>query len=73
MFHWILNGCCFGCCSCKKNPELGFSGETTTTETYVFGVAPAMKNQYEAFGESNVENDGCKCGSDCKCDPCTCT
>ncbi|KAL0675895.1 hypothetical protein Bca4012_003876 [Brassica carinata] len=59
--------------NCKKNPDLGFSGETTTTETFVFGVAPAIKNQYEAYGESNVENDGCKCGSDCKCDPCTCT
>ncbi|CAF2126838.1 unnamed protein product [Brassica napus] len=64
--------CVSGCCG-GQNPELGFSGETTTTETFVFGVAPAMKNQYEAFGESNVENDGCKCGSDCKCDPCTCT
>ncbi|XP_018489432.1 metallothionein-like protein 2A [Raphanus sativus] len=66
-----VNGCCGGC---KKYPDLGFSGETTTSETFVSGVAPAMKNQYEASGESNAENDGCtcKCGSDCKCDPCTC-
>ncbi|WZY96021.1 hypothetical protein YC2023_068350 [Brassica napus] len=52
-------------------PDLGFSGESTTTETFVFGVAPAMKNQYEASGEGVAENDACKCGSDCKCDPCT--
>ncbi|KAL0799362.1 hypothetical protein Bca101_054537 [Brassica carinata] len=65
-----VSGCCGGC---KKYPDLGFSGETTKTETFAYGVAPAMKNQYEAYGESNVENDRCKCGSDCKCDPCTCT
>ena len=53
-------------------PDLGFSGESTTTETFVFGVAPTMKNQYEASGEGSAENDACKCGSDCKCDPCTC-
>lgn len=53
-------------------PDLGFSGETTTTETFVFGVAPVMQNQYEASGEGNAENDACKCGPDCKCDPCTC-
>ncbi|KAJ0249547.1 hypothetical protein HA466_0150230 [Hirschfeldia incana] len=64
-------GCGSGC-TCKKYPDLGFSGETTKAESLVFGVAPAMENQYEAFGESNDENDGCKCGSDCKCDPCTC-
>ncbi|KAG2318387.1 hypothetical protein Bca52824_011600 [Brassica carinata] len=65
-----VSGCCGGC---KKYPDLGFSSETTKTETFAYGVAPAMKNQYEAYGESNVENDGCKCGSDCKCDPCSCT
>lgn len=65
--------CGNGCGGCKMYPDLGFSGETTTTETFVLGVAPAMKNQYEASGESNnAENDACKCGSDCKCDPCTC-
>ena len=64
--------CGNGCGGCKMYPDLGFSGESTTTETFVFGVAPAMKNQYEASGEGVAENDACKCGSDCKCDPCTC-
>ncbi|CAA7033625.1 unnamed protein product [Microthlaspi erraticum] len=64
--------CGNGCGGCKRNPDLGFTAETTTTETFVFGVAPAMKNQYEASDESSAENDACKCGSDCKCDPCTC-
>ncbi|KAL0838071.1 hypothetical protein Bca101_089961 [Brassica carinata] len=58
---------------CKMYPDLlGFSGEKATTEAFVFGVAPVMKNQYEASGDGNAENDACKCGSDCKCDPCTC-
>ncbi|CAA7021222.1 unnamed protein product [Microthlaspi erraticum] len=65
--------CGNGCGGCKMYPDLGFSGETTTTETLVLGVAPAMNSQYEASGETFVaENDACKCGSDCKCDPCTC-
>ena len=59
--------------SCKMYPDLSFSGETTTTETVVLGVAPSMNSQYEASGETFVaENDACKCGSDCKCNPCTC-
>uniref|UniRef100_A0A0D3BQS3 Metallothionein-like protein n=1 Tax=Brassica oleracea var. oleracea TaxID=109376 RepID=A0A0D3BQS3_BRAOL len=53
--------------------DLSFSGETTTTETLVLGVAPAMNSQYEASGETSfAENDACKCGSDCKSNPCTC-
>ncbi|CAN7037214.1 hypothetical protein BRARA_B00047 [Brassica rapa] len=65
---------CDGCKGCKMYPDLGFSGETTTTQTLVLGVAPSMNSQYEASGETFfAENDGCKCGSDCKCDnPCTC-
>jgi len=55
--------------SCKRYPDL----ENTATETLVLGVAPAMNSQYEASGETFVaENDACKCGSDCKCNPCTC-
>ncbi|CAN6805017.1 hypothetical protein Bca4012_000088 [Brassica carinata] len=68
--------CCGGNCGCgccKMYPDLSFSGETTTTETLVLGVAPSMNSQYEASGETFVaENDACKCGSDCKCNPCTC-
>ncbi|KAF3544489.1 hypothetical protein DY000_02000074 [Brassica cretica] len=67
-------GCkCVGCGGYKMYPDLSFSGETTTTETLVLGVAPSMNSQYEASGETFVaENDACKCGSDCKCNPCTC-
>ncbi|CAN8270032.1 unnamed protein product [Cochlearia groenlandica] len=64
------SGC--SCSCCKRNPDVGFSGEASATETLIYGVGPVTKNQYEASGERNVENDACKCGSDCKCDPCTC-
>ncbi|KAK7856800.1 metallothionein-like protein 2 [Quercus suber] len=48
--------------------------EKTSTETIITGVAPAkMDAQSEgsemSFGE---ENGGCKCGSNCTCDPCSC-
>ncbi|XP_010558323.1 PREDICTED: metallothionein-like protein type 2 [Tarenaya hassleriana] len=62
--------CGNGCGGSKMYPDLGFSGESTTTaETLVLGVAPEMKAEY---GEASGENGGCKCGSDCQCNPCTC-
>ena len=52
-------------------PDMSFS-EKTTTETLIVGVAP--KEEYLDGFEMGVgaENDGCKCGPNCKCDPCTC-
>ncbi|XP_010553044.1 PREDICTED: metallothionein-like protein type 2 [Tarenaya hassleriana] len=65
--------CGSGCGGCKMYPDVSFFGENTTTESLVLGVAPTMKAVYgEASGETGAENGGCKCGSDCKCDPCTC-
>ncbi|KAL1200537.1 Metallothionein-like protein type 2, MT2-22 [Cardamine amara subsp. amara] len=62
--------CGNGCGGCKMYPDVETS---TTTETLVLGVAPAVSSQHEASGETIVaENDACKCGSDCKCNPCTC-
>ncbi|KAG2404926.1 Metallothionein-like protein [Vigna angularis] len=56
---------------CKMYPDLSYT-EQTTTETLVMGVAP-VKVQFEG-AEMGVagENDGCKCGSNCTCNPCTC-
>ncbi|XP_027337956.1 metallothionein-like protein 1 [Abrus precatorius] len=79
-----MSGCGSGSCSCGSSCKCG-SGcncnkysadlsyvEKTTTETLVLGVGP-VKNQFEG-AEMGVEaeNGGCKCGSDCKCDPCNC-
>lgn len=52
-------------------PDLSYT-EQTTTETLVMGVAP-VKAQFDG-AEMGVgaENGGCKCGSNCTCDPCNC-
>jgi len=51
-------------------PDLSYT-ESTTTETLVMGVASA-KPQFEGAAEMGAENDGCKCGPNCNCNPCTC-
>ncbi|GMH30076.1 hypothetical protein Nepgr_031919 [Nepenthes gracilis] len=64
--------CGNGCGGCKMYPDLSYS-ETTATESLIIGVAP--QNSYLSGGfEMGVaaENGGCKCGSNCKCDPCNC-
>ncbi|KAM3325467.1 metallothionein-like protein type 2 B [Capsicum chacoense] len=57
---------------CKMYPDMSYTESMTTTETLVLGVGPE-KTSFGAMemGESPAEN-GCKCGSDCKCNPCTC-
>ncbi|KAK3012789.1 hypothetical protein RJ639_010225 [Escallonia herrerae] len=56
-------------CRCGMYPDI----EKTTTATIIGGVAP-VKTYYEgtekSFGAEGVH--ACKCGSNCKCDPCTC-
>ncbi|TXG74067.1 hypothetical protein EZV62_002646 [Acer yangbiense] len=53
-------------------PDLGSSEATSTTQTMIAGVAP-VKMFYEGSEMSfGAENGGCKCGSSCTCDPCTC-
>ncbi|KAG5242975.1 metallothionein protein [Salix suchowensis] len=50
--------CGSGCGGCKMYPDLS-SAETITTETLVLGMVMGAEN-------------GCKCGDNCTCDPCTC-
>ncbi|OEL17216.1 hypothetical protein BAE44_0021768 [Dichanthelium oligosanthes] len=40
--------------------------------TIVLGVAPEKKAQFEAAAESGETSHTCKCGDNCKCDPCNC-
>ncbi|CAN4100967.1 unnamed protein product [Withania somnifera] len=45
--------------------------ESTTTFTIIEGVAPMMN--YGKVEEKATEGgNGCKCGSNCTCDPCNC-
>ncbi|KAF5446946.1 hypothetical protein F2P56_032539 [Juglans regia] len=52
-------------------PDLGYS-EKATPETIISGVAPAKKIFYEGSETSFGAENGCKCGSNCTCDPCNC-
>ncbi|PNX61421.1 metallothionein-like protein type 2, partial [Trifolium pratense] len=54
---------------CKMYPDMSYT-ESSTTETLVMGVGSA-KTQFEG-AEMGAENDGCKCGANCTCNPCTC-
>ncbi|KAJ0979504.1 hypothetical protein J5N97_014978 [Dioscorea zingiberensis] len=66
------NCSCGSDCKCgKMYPDLGVE-KMSTTQTMILGVAPA-KEQFEGFEmATGSENDGCKCGSNCQCDPCKC-
>ncbi|KAG5612024.1 hypothetical protein H5410_023305 [Solanum commersonii] len=50
---------------CGMYPDM----EKSTTFTIIHGVAPI--NNYEMV-EEKAGGNGCKCGSNCTCDPCNC-
>ncbi|XP_024966039.1 metallothionein-like protein type 2 [Cynara cardunculus var. scolymus] len=60
--------CQTSCGGCKMNADVGYS-ETTT----ISGFA-TNKSCHEGseMGAAPSENDGCKCGANCTCNPCTC-
>ncbi|KRX86252.1 Metallothionein-like protein type 2, partial [Trichinella patagoniensis] len=43
----------------------------STAETMILGFAP-VKGGMEGFEMAGGSENGCKCGSNCTCDPCTC-
>jgi len=57
-------------------PDMAEQQVTTTAKTLVMGVAPSSKGHaeggFEAAAGAGAENDGCKCGPNCSCNPCTC-
>lgn len=55
-------------------PDLVEKSSSSSSETMVTGVSPVMKFDIEQmFGEAASANEGgCKCGSNCTCDPCNC-
>ncbi|XP_008810605.1 metallothionein-like protein type 2 isoform X2 [Phoenix dactylifera] len=63
--------CGTGCGGCKMYPDMA-EERSTTTQTMIMGVAP-QKGHFEGFEvTAGSENGGCKCGSNCTCDPCNC-
>ena len=68
-------GCGSGCnCGSKMYPDMSYAGEKSSRESLVLGVAPMKKVEMEAaeMGVAATEDGGCKCGSNCTCDPCNC-
>nr|AEK87151.1 metallothionein [Sesuvium portulacastrum] len=65
--------CGNGCGGCGMYPDLIESGASAPAMTLVAGLAPKA-SYMESGSEMGVgaENGGCKCGSNCQCDPCTC-
>ncbi|XAR58991.1 hypothetical protein NMG60_11014599 [Bertholletia excelsa] len=63
--------CGSGCGGCGMYPDME---ENTATTTIVTGVAPVMKTFSEGSEKTFKAEGGCacKCGSNCKCDPCNC-
>ncbi|CAD6232710.1 unnamed protein product [Miscanthus lutarioriparius] len=68
--------CGSGCGGCKKYPDMAeqVTTTTTTTQTLIMGVAPSKGHAEGGFeaAAAGAENDGCKCGPNCSCNPCTC-
>ncbi|KAI3435363.1 uncharacterized protein J3R85_006303 [Psidium guajava] len=73
-------GCGAGCkcgdgCGggCKMFPDMSYA-ENSSSEALVMGVAASEKTEKMEGGEMGVAGgeNGCKCGSNCTCDPCTC-
>lgn len=58
-------------CSCKMYPDLRYA-EKTATDSLVLGVASVKAHIEGAEMGVAAENGGCKCGSNCTCDPCNC-
>ncbi|XP_020273530.1 metallothionein-like protein type 2 [Asparagus officinalis] len=63
------SGCGCNGCGCCRNPAFA-EGMVATTQTVILGVAP--QKGFEGFEGAEGENGGCKCGSNCTCDPCSC-
>ncbi|KAL8140664.1 hypothetical protein V2J09_006685 [Rumex salicifolius] len=63
--------CGSGCGGCKMYADLSYT-EIAAPASLVSGVAPQKTVIEGAEMGVAAENGGCKCGPDCKCDPCNC-
>ncbi|XP_030475603.1 metallothionein-like protein type 2 [Syzygium oleosum] len=66
--------CGNGCGGCKMYPDMSYA-ENGSSETLVMGVAApgkAVKMEEGEMGVAGAAENGCKCGSNCTCNPCNC-
>ncbi|RDX90992.1 Metallothionein-like protein 1, partial [Mucuna pruriens] len=63
---------CGSGCNCNKYTSNLSYFEKTTSETLVLGVGPVKVELEGAEMGVAAESSGCKCGSNCTCDPCNC-
>ncbi|ONK61942.1 uncharacterized protein A4U43_C08F35150 [Asparagus officinalis] len=74
--------CCGGNCGCGSGCKCGngcggcnmyadFGEGRSAAVTVVTGVAP-QKGGFEGVEAAEGAENGCKCGSNCTCDPCNC-
>nr|ADB85769.1 type 2 metallothionein-like protein [Wolffia arrhiza] len=62
-------GCGSGCRGCKMFPDVDEG--TNASGAMIFGFE-AGKPSYEGFAMAETAENGCKCGANCTCNPCTC-
>ncbi|KAI3447692.1 hypothetical protein Pfo_004357 [Paulownia fortunei] len=65
-------GCGNGCGGCKMYPDLSYSEASAPTVTLVLGVAPQKTYAEGAESVDGGAENGCKCGANCTCNPCSC-
>ncbi|KAK1423776.1 hypothetical protein QVD17_19084 [Tagetes erecta] len=69
------SACCGGTCGCGPDCKCQTSCggcKTKTDVTTSAGHAPSGRcNKGSVRGAATAENDGCKCGANCTCNPCT--
>ncbi|GLJ25562.1 hypothetical protein SUGI_0489550 [Cryptomeria japonica] len=62
--------CGSGCKGCSMYPDLT-GGEKSVAKSTVLGLT-ASDMGYVDEGVTVAGENGCKCGSNCTCDPCNC-
>ncbi|ERN07845.1 metallothionein-like protein type 2 isoform X2 [Amborella trichopoda] len=62
--------CGSGCGGCNMYPDLHVYGERTVEARIV--EASSEMGSLEVYEMNGAAENGCKCGSNCTCDPCNC-
>ncbi|XP_051132035.1 metallothionein-like protein 2 [Andrographis paniculata] len=64
--------CGNGCGGCKMYPDMSYTEASGAAQTVILGVAPQKTHFEESETVGGAVENGCKCGPNCSCNPCTC-